>query len=541
MEILTILNIFGIFALFIFGIKLLNIGMQNTISKNNFRKKITRFVKNDCVAFLTGLFTTAFLQSSTAVSVLTISLADARFISFRRSAGVIIGANIGTTITAWLIVFFGLKYNILLLYLPLFLIGVPIYFFKRNLSRNWGLAIIGLAIIFLSISLLKENITHSFFIDWITVNDNTSIRNIILYLIGGFFITAFIQSSSVVTALAVITASQGDFSVMAASALILGANIGTTVTGQIAASVGNIFAKRVALFHTLFNVTGVILFLPFLNFISSYISDITPNEEFYIAAFHTLFNVITGIIFFLLLPKAVDLIKKKTPKKNISEELHYIDASMSVSTSIHIIKAYKEATKFASIIAKTIKTLDSLITESDEKKFENSVQEIIRLEKKSDQLEDTIREYLNQLIKNDLSPSGVYKIMQLSDIIHHLENVGDLALKLAYLQKERKLKNAYLKPELRKNIIEIQDLVNSATKLVIQNINEEDSENIQFKDAQKLEKQINLCYKTSLKEFYDRLEEGKINTISAIYYKEIIEIYEDIGNFLFKVTITLIR
>ncbi len=543
MEILTILNILGVLALFIFGMKLLNIGMQNAISKNNFRKKINRFVKNDFIAFFTGLFTTAISQSSTAVSVLTISLADARLVNLRQSIGVIIGANIGTTITAWIIVFFGLKYNILILYLPLLLIGVPIYFLRRGLSRNWGLSIIGLGLIFLSINLLKENITDSFFVEWITHNDNESLRNIILYLVIGIFITAIVQSSSIVTALAIIMASQGEFSVMLASALILGANIGTTITGQIAASIGNIHAKRVAGFHTLFNLIGVLVFLPFLGYISSYINEITPNEEFYIATFHTIFNIVTGIFFFLLIPRVVLIIKRYTKQhtKQTLEELHYIDASMSISSSIHIIKAYKEATKFASIIIKTVKALDSLITESDEEKFENGVQRIIKLEKKGDQLEDTIRIYLDQLIESDLSPSGVRKLKQLSDIIHNLENVGDLSLKLAYLQRERKAKNAYFKPELRKNIIEIQDLVNSATKLVIQNINEEEQENIELKDAEKIEEQINECYKASLKEFYTRLEEGKVNTISAVYYKEIIELYEDIGDFLFKVTKALVR
>ncbi len=542
MEILIILNIFGVLALFIFGMKLLNIGIQNTISKNNFRERINRFVKNDFIALLTGLFTTSILQSSTAVSVLTISLADARLITFRQSIGVIIGSNIGTTITAWIIVFFGLKYDILMLYLPLFLIGVPIYFLKRDLSRNWGLSIIGLALVFLAISLLKESITtDSFFVDIIT-NDEESICNIVLYLAVGFFITALVQSSSIVTALAIIMASQGDFSVMLASALVLGANIGTTITGQIAASIGNVLARRVAHFHTLFNLIGVLIFMPFLKFISNYIDSITPNEEFYIAAFHTVFNVATGIIFFLFLPKAVLLIKKNTTiKKQASEELRYIDASMSVSTSIHIVKAYKEATKFASIIAKTINALDSLITESDEKKFENRVQSIIKLEKKGDQLENTIRIYLDQLIKSGLSPSDVYKLNRLSDIIHNLENVGDLALKLACLQRERKAKNAYLKPEQRNNIIEIQELVNSATKLVIQNINEENQENIRFNDAEKLEKLINSCCEKKLKGFYTQLEEGKLNVISALYYKEIIELYEDIGNFLFKVTKALVR
>lgn len=543
MEILTILNIFGVLALFIFGMKLLNMGMQNAISKNNFRKKINYFVKNDFIAFFTGLFTTSVSQSSTAVSVLTISLADARLVNLRQSIGVIIGANIGTTITAWIIVFFGLKYNVLMLYLPLLLIGVPIYLFKKDLSKNWGLSIIGLALIFLSINLLKENITNAFFVEWIANNRGSqSFYNIVFYLMMGIFITALVQSSSIITALAIIMVSQVEFPVILISALILGANIGTTITGQIAASIGNIHAKRVAYFHTAFNVIGVLAFLPFLKWISNHIYVITPNEEFYIATFHTVFNIVIGILFFLFIPDVVAIIKKNAKQtKQTLDELHYIDASMSISSSIHIIKAYKEATKFASIIIKTVKTLDSLITESDEEKFENGVQRIIKLEKKGDQLENAIRHYLDQLIESDLSPSGVQKLKQLSDIIHNLENVGDLSLKLAYLQRDRKIKNAYFKPELRKNIIEIQSLVNSATKLVIQNINEEDKENIRLEDAKKIEKQINQCYKNSLKEFYIRLEEGKVNTISAVYYKEIIELYEDIGDFLFKVTKTLAR
>ncbi len=540
MEILAILNILGALALFIFGMKLLNIGMQNVISKNNFRKKINRFVKNDCIAFFSGLITTAISQSSSAVSVLTISLADARLVNIRQSIGVIIGANIGTTITAWIIVLFGLKYNVSLLYLPLLLVGVPIYFFRRNSSRNWGLSIIGFALIFLSINLLKENMTDSFLVDWVTHQDGESILSIGLFLLVGFLITALIQSSSIITSLAIITVSHGEFSIVLASALVLGANIGTTVTGQIAASIGNLYAKRVAAFHTAFNVIGALLFLPFLKSISLQIDAITPNEEYYIATFHTLFNVVTGLLFFMFIPKAVVLIKRYLPtKKAISEELHYIDASMSVSTSIHLIKAYKEATKFASIIVKTVKTLDRLITESDEAKFEDGVQQIIKLEKKGDQLEDTIRVYLDQLIESDLSSIEIRKLKQLSDIIHNLENVGDLSLRVAYLQRERKEKNAYFKPELRESIIKIQELVNSATTLVIQNINEEDASNIQFEDAKKLEAQINQCYRNALKEFYLRLEERRIPTLSAIYYKEILELYEDIGDFLFKVTKSL--
>ncbi|MFV0237262.1 MAG: Na/Pi cotransporter family protein, partial [Flavobacteriales bacterium] len=490
--------------------------------------------------FFTGLFTTAISQSSTTVSVLTISLTDARLINLRQSSGIIIGTNIGTTFTAWIIVFFGLKYDILMLYLPLLLIGVPAYFFKKGLSRNWGLSIIGLALIFLAINLLKENIHNSFSINWLTNNSDESIYNVLFYLGIGVFITILIQSSSVVTALAIIMASQGEFSILLASALILGTNIGTTVTGQIAASIGNIHSKRVAYFHTLFNLVGVLIFLPFLKPISSYVNSVTPNVEFYIATFHTIFNVTTGIFFFLFLPKITLIIKTlRQHTSSSSQKLRYIDASMSVSPSIHIIKAYKEATKFASITAKTVKALNSLITESDEEKFKNGIQRIIKLEEKSDQLENTIRVYLDRLIESDLPPSGVRKLKQLSDVIHNLENVGDLSLKLAYLQKERKSKNAYFKPELRKHIIKIQDLVNSTTKLVIQNINEEEQNNISFKDAEELEEKINQCYKTALQEFYTQLEKENISTLSAVYYKEIIELYEDIGNFLFKVTKTL--
>ena len=507
----------------------------NTLTHNRFR------------AVLTGGISTISIQSSTIISVITVGFVDTGLIKLRQAAGVLIGANIGTTLTAWIIAFFGIKYGDYMHFsaLPLMLIAVPLQFSKNIHFRRYGYALAGLVLIILSLSYITHNINDSYINNWISNNNQVTILNIFLYFIIGVLISAIVHNSAVVTLLAILIVSQNHFSLPLVASLVIGANVGTTFTALLASFIGNTEAKRTAFFHTGFNLLGAIMFMPFIVYITDFIHQFVPKVEFFVAFFHTFFNIFTAIIISIFLDPILKFIQSiiKDNKEVKRDNLQHLDSFVMVSSSIHLIKANVETIRFGSIIVKIISKLGSLITETDSDKFYKNVDIIIQYEQESDMLEYKIRKFLFDIDQTEISPEGSKKLKQLSTIIHNLENISDLAAKLAMVHRERKEHNAYFKPKSRTAIIQMQELIEKATQLMLQNINEANIRNINMDEVNSIENDINNLYRVTMREFYIYLEEekGLMNPLTAVFFKEIMDAYENIGDFLHKTSKELVR
>lgn len=318
----TFVKILGSLAVFIYGMKLMSEGIQRAAG-NSLRSILRSFTKSKIRGLITGFFTTAIIQSSSATTVMTVSLVNAGLITLVESVGLMMGANIGTTITAWIIATLGFRFDIYSLILPLFLVGLPLILNTKGKLKYWGEFVIGFAILFMGLNYLQQSIpdinTDSEFVNWIRDSTGSGVMIRFLFVAIGALMTIIIQSSSAAIVLTMTMCVKGWISFELGACLVMGENIGTTITAEVASLIGNKNARRSARIHTLFNIIGVLWMVLLLPFFLQGISWITQtlfhqenpmlvpsSRDYGLASFHTLFNL-TNVV--LLLPFSYYLIK----------------------------------------------------------------------------------------------------------------------------------------------------------------------------------------------------------------------------------------
>ena len=384
------LMLVGSLGLFLFGMKTMSEGLQKAAG-NKLRSILTAMTKNRFTGVLTGVFITALIQSSSATTVMVVSFVNAGLLNLLQSVTVIMGANIGTTITAWIISFFGFKFSIAAYSIPMIAIATPLLFSANGKRKSYGELILGFALLFMGLDLLKNSVpdlqSNPEMLEFLTRFTLSGFTSVIIFLVVGTLLTIVVQSSSATMAITLIMVSKGWISYELGAAMVLGENIGTTITANIAAIPANISAKRAALAHTFFNVTGIVwmlfLFYPFLNMVTNVaefigfgnptlfaqelsthpeavriLSDesgnLTNQELSYqsqlmeyraatsygLALFHTLFNLINTFLMIWLAKAIANIVSFIIKKKATDEEfqLRYISTGM-LSTSEQIGRA----------------------------------------------------------------------------------------------------------------------------------------------------------------------------------------------------------
>lgn len=540
MNIWNILNSLGCVALFLYGMKIMSDGIQHA-SGSGLRKFLSSITDSNLKTLLAGVGLTSVIQSSSAVSVLTLSFVNAGLINLMRAFALIIGANIGTTFTLW-IVSLGFEIKISTLSLSLLALVIPFFFFGKSKTKKWASFFIGFALIFISLSLLRQNLEplakESFLIETFGNFNPRSTLNAILFVLIGLVLTIIVQSSSASTSFMVVLFTLG-LPLEACAMMIIGANIGTTTTAQIAATIGNKNAKYTAYFHAFFNVFGGFLFF-FLAFFTMDLVGIVFEDHFYmLAAFHTIFNIVTAIVLFPFLPKIVEFTNKRKLKTLSEENLQMMHSPFNVSPELYIYEAKNMLSSFASNISQTVNSLGRMITESDDNKFNELHQRVLKLEDEGDVMEEKIRTYLNKLYKMDISGENSKTINHLINVSKELENIGDLAIKTSYTHLERRETNSFITPSLRTYLLEIQDALSSATTNFVQNLNEIHI-NPELPTSKKLEKRINEIHEEAFDTLLKTLEKDKIKPKSAMYYRELIQNYELIGDHIYKANKSLV-
>ncbi|HNW96879.1 MAG TPA: Na/Pi cotransporter family protein [Bacteroidales bacterium] len=548
--ILDILSLIGIVGLFLFSMKLMSESLQK-IAGNGMRNIIKYIASSRFKAVMSGIILTALIQASAVVTVMTVSFVNAGMLSLTESIGIIMGANIGTTIKGWLISMVGLNTDMGVIALPILGLTFPFLFSKSNTKRNWSGFAVGLALLFISLDFLKmffvgmkENTAIFEFLSGLTSYGTGSI---LIFVFVGLIISALVQSSSAAFAVTIVLCSEGWIPFELGAAMILGENIGTTITANIAAIVANAKAKRAALSHTLFNVIGVIWaviifhwLLKGIEWATIEIQGTSPYENnnaipVAFTVLHSAFNIINTILLVGFIPGLVKLTEWIIPVRKTEDEttkLKYIQSQFS-SSEMQFMEAKKEIASFARRGKKLFALLPSLILEKDEKEYEKIFQKIKEQEDMMDKMEDEINDYLNIIYSGELSEKGLKKVKSMQRIAKELESIGDTVYHMAKSINRKNKEKVWFNQYQRDNIKNMYDLLFKACDVMIENL-DSDYDSVAIDKAQMLELQINKLRKDLLKENFEKIDE-EYNTKSTVVYFDLIGSSEKMADHIFNI------
>lgn len=547
-----ILQLLGSLGFFIYGMKVMSEGIQK-VAGSKMRSILRSMTSNRFKGVFTGFTITSLVQSSSATTVLVVSFVNAGLLSLTESIGVIMGANIGTTITAWLVSIVGFKVKIASYALPIIALGFPLMFFNRDKLKSWGEVMVGFALLFMGLGLLKESVPDiknnpeilSFVSDWADMG----FLSILLFVGIGTLLTVVVQSSSAAMALTFVMAYNGWIPFELAAAIVLGENIGTTITANLAALVGNVHAKRAAFAHFIFNIFGVVwmilLISPVLYLISEYMVS-TGEESPFVAAssipiglsiFHTSFNIINT----LLLIGFVNFIAKAAIKviKSVGDDefrLEFINTGLLNTAELSIEEARKETAVFGSIPLKMSKHLRNLLTENKPKKQKKYIKKIHKLEENTDRLELEISDYLLKVsASGSLSSKGTHRITSLLSITNDLERIGDIFYHMAKDVDRANSAEVNFKSKQIKNLEKMLDLVDDALNLMVSNL-EGDPSKVELGPARDKEEEINALRDVLRKEQVKDIEREKYEPKRDGWYKDLFHQCEKLGDYIMTIT-----
>lgn len=448
MSIFIFLKLIGSLALLMYGMKTMSEALQK-LTGGQLRHFLGAMTTNRFTGLLTGAFVTASVQSSTATTVMTVSFVNAGLLTLAQAISVIMGANIGTTVTAWIMSVFGFQIDMNNLIFPLFALAVPLIFSNKSQKKSFGEFIFGFAFMFLGLTTLRENAMHmdlehnAAILGFITSCKEWGFLSILLFLLIGSIITMCAQSSAAVMAITLILCSSGVLDLYLGIALVMGENIGTTVTSNIAALTANAQARRAALAHFIFNTFGVIwilcIFHPFVNMVSDMVEHLFPggNPEvaitYKLSAFHTAFNICNVLILIWFIKPIEKIVCWVIKPKEDEEEfrLRFITGGLLSTAELSIVQARKEINLFAERTRRMFGMVRDLLHTSNENDFNKLFSRIEKYENISDNMELEIANYLNQVSEGRLSSESKLKIRAMLREVTEIESIGDSCYNLA--------------------------------------------------------------------------------------------------------------
>jgi len=454
------LTLVGSLGLFLYGMKIMSEGLQK-VAGDRMRNILSVMTTNRVTGAITGVLITALIQSSSATSVMVVSFVNAGLLSLAQAISVIMGANVGTTVTAWIISLFGFKVNISLFALPLIGLCIPLIFSNNNRRKSWGEFIIGFAILFLGLGFLKNSVPdlagNPDVLAFVKNYTSMGFESVLLFLLIGAVLTIIVQSSSATVAITLIMCSKGWIPFEIAAAMVLGENIGTTITANLAALSANVPARRAAFAHFIFNVFGVvwmlIVFYPFVHFISGLVTDYGPGDptvtsensevavSFGLSLFHTLFNIVNIFLMIWFVNLYVKICSYCVKQKKVNEEeefqLKFISAGLLSTSELSLLQSKKEITLYAERVQRMFGMVKDLYYEQDSDVFLKLFSRIDKYEHISDRMELEIAAYLTKVLEGRLSSQGKENIRVMLRVISEIESVADSCHNLARGIKRR--------------------------------------------------------------------------------------------------------
>ena len=572
MGIMQIFTLLGALGMFLYGMNLMSSGLQKAAG-DRLRGLLTAMTSNPFKGVMTGLGITSLIQSSSATTVMVVSFVNAGLLTLAQAIGVIMGANIGTTVTAWLVAWLGFKADISILAIPLMAVGFLCSNSKKNQRQNIGELIVGFSLLFLGLSFMKESVPDlnqtPEVLEFVKSWASHGFGSVLIFLLFGTVLTLVLQSSSATMAITLIMLSMGWIPFSMACAMVLGENIGTTITANIAASVGNTQAKRAAMSHTIFNLFGVIwaliLFKPFLALVGSIIELFgLPNpaaEGFVVdpasasdstaalyglSMLHTLFNTINTLIlvwFVRFIEKAVKRIIK-SPKNQESDafRLKYISAGPLATPELATEQAFDEIIHFAEISRNGLGYAKQALTESNGDKFEELRKKLVKYEEISDKIEYEIASFLNAVSASDISEATSVKVKAMYKIIGELESLGDSGEAISRILSRRNIHKKSFDEATIKHLMDMVDSVDSAYEAMLENLDAAHKHTLtNISNAYNAEERINNLRNNLRDAEIEDIENGGKNYQTSVYYMDIVNELERMGDFIINISQDLER
>lgn len=515
------------------------------------RNILAAMTKNRVMGVLTGISVTALIQSSSATTVMVISFVNAGLMTLTQAIGVIMGANVGTTVTAWIISAIGFKVNIAAFALPLLAIGIPLVFSGNSQRKSIGEFVFGFSFLFMGLSFLQESAEN------LQVGNVVALMlakvadggffTIILFVIVGALVTMLVQASAATMAITLMLFDMNipGFGLEQAAALAMGQNIGTTITAFIASLTGNTQARRAALAHMFFNVFGVIIvlfiFYPFCDAITWFVSNVlgTPdNDMFKLSAFHTAFNVFNTLILIWFVKQIEQFVCKVLPQKEEKEEprLRFISGGLLSTAELSIIQARNEIGVMAERCCRMTDMVRKALSAKKDNEFEYLYNRIEHYEQITDNMETEIADYLRKVSEGRLSAYTKMHIAQMLREVDELESVGDSMYHLARtLSRKRQHEPSPFTNEQKAHMEEMLNLTDKALGNMHSILLDNTSDPVDLKNAYGMESQLNDFRSKCRDENLEAVNTGVYNYRLGTFYNDFIGECERIGDYVINV------
>ena len=574
----TFLNVFSVLgglAMFLYGMALMSEGLQKSAG-DRLRAFMAKMTSNAFKRVLTGTVVTCLVQSSSATTIMVVSFVNAGLLTLGNAIGVIMGANIGTTLTAW-ITSLGFSVNIALFAVPMMGVGFVLHSSKKATMKNIGQFLMGFAVMYVGLTFMKDCSNavlgqyQTGMMSFFGSINGFGFWSILLFLIAGAVLTIVLQASSATMAITMLLAASGLIDFKLAVAMVLGENIGTTITANIAAAVANTSAKRAALAHTIFNIVGVIwvlcIFGPIVKLIcmimtelgfqdpmtasaelaaiaksgetvdAAVMSNLKDSLLYGIAMLHTLFNVTNTLVliwFTPLIEKAVVWLVKEPKGESEKYRLKYISGGPLHTAELSLQEAKLELIHFAEICRNGFTYVREAINEQDKEKFDDLNDKLIKYEEITDRIEYEIATYLNEVSKNEISYEATERIKAMYKIIGEMESLGDSGESIGRILKRKEAHGKVFDKTILDRLNKMCELIIKAYDVMIENLKNENLRDIS--NAQNCEYNINECRNHLREEHIVNIESDSYNYLTGVYYMDVLAELEKIGDFLINIS-----
>ena len=561
--ILNLLSLLGALALFLYGMKIMSEGLEK-FAGNKLRAILAAMTRNRLMGVLTGILVTALIQSSSATTVMVVSFVNAGLMNLVQAIGVIMGANIGTTVTAWIISAVGFKVNIAAFAIPMLAIGMPLIFSGKSNRKSVGEFIFGFSFLFMGLSFLQTAANDlnigSMVASMLATISSDSFWVILLFVLVGAIVTMIVQASAATMAITLMLFDMQipGFGFEQAAALAMGQNIGTTITAFMASLTANTQARRAALAHMFFNVFGVVvvllMFYPACNAVSWFVTDVlgsTGNDLFKLSAFHTAFNIVNTLLLIGFVRQIEQLVCWVLPMREEQSEEHrlrFISAGLLSTAELSILEAQKEVRHMAEVCQRMLGMVRELLeihalegtdrsdTSARESEFVKVFSRIERYESITDRMEVEIADYLHKVSEGRLSAASKAQIQKMLTQISELESVGDSCYNLGRtLNRKLKHQAEPYTPEQHQHLLTMLNLNDQAMAEMLNIVSQSEDTSINLTKAQNLEAEINNYRKQLKGRNFNDVDSGTYNYQLGVYYMDFISECEKLGDYLMNV------
>lgn len=552
------LQLIGALGIFIFGMKIFSEGLQK-VAGSRLKSVLSGMTRNRVTGVFTGFATTTITQSSTTTTVMAVSFVNAGLLTFVESTGVIMGANIGTTVTAWIVALFGFKMKITPIAMAVIGLFFAFLFSKNSRLRNIAETMVGFGILFIGLEFIKNGVpdirSNPEILEFLDMFTGFGYASLLIFVVIGTLLTLVMQSSSAATAVTLVMLFEGWISFPLAAAMVLGENIGTTVTANLAAMVGNVHAKRAARFHLIFNLIGVAWMLaaiyPVMHLIDMVVQNFStapvsilsdapearPNATLGLSLFHTSFNILNVILLFAFIPYIVRFIERILPETAGGADdfrLKYISAGVMTSPALALEQAQKEAQQFAGILNRMHADVDELLFDNKASRS-RLLKRIAAAEEATDQLEIEISDYLVRVSENtNLEHDLTERIRFLQTMINDMERIADIYFQISKLSERLHEARSHWPDDARADMVQMMEALRAAVENMQQSASMEPSK-VSLERAIELENRIDELRDSFRDTHFARLENGDYSPRAGVIFIDVLNRIERIGDHILNV------